>query len=533
MTNVKGRGSSHRGGQGCRRDETDCLKDGGTSDRHTAAKWRDREGRKERERQGCNGRRSGSRGGGRPGDHRRCRDKSDDRGGRREERSRSRRGHRGGDSSRGHEERRRGGDRRGAEKDDRRTDKNNKYKSHRDNHRNRSPSSSEYSGGSDSRGSSSGSSGKAKSGDSNKDEIVHFSWQKGSLLDSRYRIVKLLGDGTFGRVLLAEDLMDKNRQVAVKVIRDVKRYAENAKIEADILKDIRRADPRGENTRSSIMFDQFSHNRHFCMVFQPCGASLYDFLKKNSFKGFWMQDIQSFASQSLEALAFLHGRLQMTHTDLKPENILLEAMDSPWPSEFPRESSWKEAHKSSSRSRKSSEYLRPVNSRIRLIDFGNATYEDEHHSSIINTRQYRGPEVILSVGWNELSDVWSMGCILMELYTGELLFGTHENLEHLALMEAILDQSLPASMLSKAPKAVKEKYLTNGTSQLRLAWPEKASSSSSGRHVKNQRTLYRLVEENHGPFASFVGHLLTLDPKRRPSCAEALKHSFFDRRYSD
>eukprot|EP00913_Durusdinium_trenchii_P002788 g2579.t1 len=80
-------------------------------------------------------------------------------------------------------------------------------------------------------------------------------------------------------------------------------------------------------------------------------------------------------------------------------------------------------------------YFRPVSSDIKLIDFGNATYEDEHHSSIINTRQYRGPEVILSMGWNELSDVWSMGCILMELYTGELLFGTHENLEHLALME--------------------------------------------------------------------------------------------------
>ena len=41
--------------------------------------------------------------------------------------------------------------------------------------------------------------------------------------NTRYRIVKLLGDGTFGRVLLAEDLMDRNRQVAVKVIRDVKR----------------------------------------------------------------------------------------------------------------------------------------------------------------------------------------------------------------------------------------------------------------------------------------------------------------------
>jgi dual-specificity kinase len=391
--------------------------------------------------------------------------------------------------------------------------------------------------GSDSRGSSSGSDGggKAKSGDSNKDEIVHFSWQKGTLLDSRYRVLRLLGDGTFGRVLLAEDLNDRDRrEVAVKVIRDVKRYAENAKIESDILKDIRRVDPNGGSTRSAIMLDNFSHNKHYCMVFQPCGASLYDFLKGNNYRGFWMQDIQSFATQSLEALSFLHSRLRLTHTDLKPENILLEAMGSPRPTEFPREAAWQKANRrSSSRNRGSSEYLRPVSSRIRLIDFGNATYKDEHHSSIINTRQYRGPEVILSLGWNELSDVWSMGCILMELYTGELLFGTHENLEHMALMENTLDMALPPYMLESAPRSVREKYVAGSSGQRRLAWPDNASSSSSERHVRAQKTLFHLVEENHGSFASLVQHLLTMDPKKRPSCKEALRHRFFDKRFSD
>jgi hypothetical protein len=37
--------------------------------------------------------------------------------------------------------------------------------------------------------------------------------------------------------------------------------------------------------------------------------------------------------------------------------------------------------------------------------------------------------------WNESSDIWCMACILMELYTGELFFDTHENLEHLAMIE--------------------------------------------------------------------------------------------------
>jgi serine/threonine protein kinase len=73
---------------------------------------------------------------------------------------------------------------------------------------------------------------------------------------------------------------------------------------------------------------------------------------------------------------------------------------------------------------------------VRVIDFGGATYDYERHTLIIQTRQYRAPEVILENGvWNEMSDIWSMACIMMELYTGELFFDTHENFEHLALIE--------------------------------------------------------------------------------------------------
>lgn len=59
-----------------------------------------------------------------------------------------------------------------------------------------------------------------------------------------------------------------------------------------------------------------------------------------------------------------------------------------------------------------------------MIDFGGATYDDESKSSIINTRQYRSPEVILGLGWSYPSDIWSAGCIIAELYLGELLFAT-------------------------------------------------------------------------------------------------------------
>jgi serine/threonine protein kinase len=68
--------------------------------------------------------------------------------------------------------------------------------------------------------------------------------------------------------------------------------------------------------------------------------------------------------------------------------------------------------------------LAPASTTIRLIDFGGATYDDARNVGIINTRQYRSPEVILGMHWGVASDVWSMGCILMEMYTGELLFPT-------------------------------------------------------------------------------------------------------------
>lgn len=379
-------------------------------------------------------------------------------------------------------------------------------------------------------------SGSASGSDSHQDEIIHFAWQQGMVLNSRYHLVKLLGDGTFGRVVLAQDRGSHGQQVAIKIIRDNKRYMENAKIEADILKDIRQADPHG-TSGCALMYETFMHEQRFyCLVFEPLGASLYDFLKGNSFRGFWMQDVQSFAQQSMQALMFLHGHLRMTHTDLKPENILLQSMEPPSKAHFPREAEWlrRNGYSSSSKGQAVGDYLRPASSRIKLIDFGNATYEDEHHSAIINTRQYRGPEVLLSLGWDERSDLWSIGCILMELYAGEQLFATHEELEHLALMARVIGP-LPTEMLDRASQSVRETYLAQDsrTGHWRLPWPERASSASSERRVYSQRPLPEQVPPEHAVFAEFCGELLALESRRRPAAVEALRHKFFSAHFRD
>lgn len=178
--------------------------------------------------------------------------------------------------------------------------------------------------------------------------------------------------------------------------------------------------------------------------------------------------------------------------------------------------------------------MRPPNTHIKLIDFGNATYEKEHHSAVINTRQYRAPEVILNLGWDEHSDLWSVGCILMELYSGELFFNTHDNLEHLALMERAVGK-FPAWMLSNAGASAKEEFLVKDAASdgWRLNWPGKARSASSERRVREQHRLSKLVWKKHEELADFAAELLNLEPAERPSAATIMTHPFLSATYND
>ncbi len=53
---------------------------------------------------------------------------------------------------------------------------------------------------------------------------------------------------------------------------------------------------------------------------------------------------------------------------------------------------------------------------------GNACFTHDRASSYIQSRSYRAPEVILGYEYNEKIDIWSVGCILAELWTKNVLF---------------------------------------------------------------------------------------------------------------
>ena len=164
---------------------------------------------------------------------------------------------------------------------------------------------------------------------------------------------------------------------------------------------------------------------------------------------------------------------------------------------------------------------------VKVIDFGGATSRDETHSSVVCTRQYRPPEVTLGMRWGCAVDLWSAGCILAELYTGHVLFATHNEAEHLALMERALG-AIPSRMARSASERARRRWFVHGW----LHWPQIATSRESERAVRASARLKDALARDrpwthvHEAFLSLLSRLLEYVPEHRISAREALLHPF-------
>ncbi|XWS69109.1 hypothetical protein CRYUN_Cryun04dG0151000 [Craigia yunnanensis] len=344
------------------------------------------------------------------------------------------------------------------------------------------------------------------------DKDGHYMFALGENLTSRYKIYRKVGEGTFGQVLECRDRETKE-MVAIKVVRSSKKYREAAMMELEVLQLLGKHDRNGG--RCVQLRSWFDYRNHICIVFEMLGPSLYDFLQKNNYRPFPVDLVRELGRQLLECVAFMHD-LRLIHTDLKPENILFV---SPEYVKIP--------DKVTSRSQGTCYRRLPKASAIKVIDFGSTAYEHQDHNYIVSTRHYRAPEVILGLGWSYPCDIWSVGCILVELCSGEALFQTHENLEHLAMMERVLGP-LPQHMLKRVDRHA-EKYVKKG----RLDWPEGATSRESIKAVMKLPRLQNLVmqhvDHSAGDLIDLLQGLLRFDSCSRLTAREALRHPFFTR----
>jgi len=335
------------------------------------------------------------------------------------------------------------------------------------------------------------------------DEEGHLIYHNGDMLRTRYEIVCTLGEGAFGKVVECIDHSKDGMRVAVKIIKNLDRYREAAMSEVEVLEQMNKLD---SNSRVPCvrMLDWCDYHGHICIVFELLGLSTFDFLKENGFMPFTIDEIRCMADHIFRAVQFLHEN-KLTHTDLKPENILF--VDSEYHLEY------------NEKMKRDERTLKKLD--VKVVDFGNAIYDHEHHTSVVSTRHYRAPEVILELGWNQSCDVWSLGCIMIEYYLGLTLFQTHDSKEHLAMMERVLGP-IPTHMLQKTRK---KRFVYHD----RLDWDE---HSSGGRYVrKHCKPLKQYMSSKsaaHDQLFDLLQKMMEYDVSKRITLEEAIKHPFFD-----
>lgn len=115
------------------------------------------------------------------------------------------------------------------------------------------------------------------------------------------QVSKLLGQGTFGKVVQAKDKQTR-RPVAIKIIRSVQKYRDASRIELRVLATLKANDKENRN-RCIHLRDCFDYRGHICIVMDLLGQSVFDFLKGNTFVPFPNSQIQNFARQLFTSVA--------------------------------------------------------------------------------------------------------------------------------------------------------------------------------------------------------------------------------------
>ncbi|KAI1305999.1 Dual specificity tyrosine-phosphorylation-regulated kinase 2 [Halotydeus destructor] len=318
----------------------------------------------------------------------------------------------------------------------------------------------------------------------------------------RYEMLKIIGKGSFGQVVRAYD--HKTQQhVALKMVRNEKRFHRQAQEEIRILDHLRKKDK--DNSMNIIhMFENFTFRNHMCITFELLSVNLYELIKKNKFQGFSIQLVRRFAYSILRCLEALYSN-KIIHCDLKPENVLLKQQGR---------------------------------SGIKVIDFGSSCFEHQRVYTYIQSRFYRAPEVILGGKYGMPIDMWSLGCILAELVTGYPLLPGEDEFDQLACIMELL--GMPPEKLLDQSKRAKNFISSKGYPRYCTTTPMTDGSVvlNAGRSRRgklrgppgSKSWAVALKNCDDADFIDFVSKCLEWDPAVRMNPYTALRHSWLTRR---
>ncbi|KAK0397437.1 hypothetical protein QR680_002128 [Steinernema hermaphroditum] len=339
--------------------------------------------------------------------------------------------------------------------------------------------------------------------DENHDYIV----RPGEVFLDRYRIENKIGKGSFGLVARAYD-MQEEQDVAIKIIKNKKPFHDQAQIEIQLLEMMNKHDQ--ENKYFVVrMKGHFVWRNHLCLVFELLSYNLYDLLRNTNFRGVSLNLTRKFGQQLTTTLLFLSSpQLNIIHCDLKPENVLL---------------------------------CNPKRSAIKVIDFGSSCQVGNRIYQYIQSRFYRSPEILLGISYDTQIDMWSLGCILVEMHTGEPLFAGSSEFDQMMKIVEVL--GVPNAQLLEEGSKTKKFFDKNEAGQY---VPKKPRDGKYYR-APGQRTLREIIGvdtggprglrrgelghsvEEYQKFLNLVTQMLDYNPKTRIVPYHAVQHPFLRR----
>lgn len=212
-----------------------------------------------------------------------------------------------------------------------------------------------------------------------------------------------------------------------------------------------------------------------------------------------LRELQGVVRDVVKCLLLLKSQ-NLVHCDLKPENLL-----------FTDESRTK----------------------VKVIDFGSASFLDNQSYDLLQTKPYRAPEVCFGCNFDFSADMWSLGCIVYELLTGKVLFPyrtVQENLAKALAINKVYDFKI-------FQEGRRRKNYVNSYGLL-------AITDQVERGVDSNTTEVVVPLRGFEPFADtqwtkenqfvidFIKQCLNLDPARRLRVEEAATHPFMKQKFA-
>ncbi|XP_041114000.1 homeodomain-interacting protein kinase 2-like isoform X1 [Polyodon spathula] len=332
-------------------------------------------------------------------------------------------------------------------------------------------------------------------------------------MTNTYEVLEFLGRGTFGQVVKCWK-RGTNEIVAIKILKNHPSYARQGQIEVSIL--ARLSTESADDYNFVRAYECFQHKNHTCLVFEMLEQNLYDFLKQNKFSPLPLKYIRPILQQVATALMKLKS-LGLIHADLKPENIMLvDPARQPY--------------------------------RVKVIDFGSASHVSKAVcSTYLQSRYYRAPEIILGLAFCEAIDMWSLGCVMAELFLGWPLYPGASEYDQIRYVSQT--QGLPAEyLLSAGTKTTRFFNRDPGSAYplWRLKTPEDHEGETGIKSKEARKYIFNCLDDmaqvnmtadlagsdmlaekaDRREFIDLLKKMLTIDADKRITPIETLNHPF-------